>query len=224
MRNSKIACVLFDLDGTLVDTAPDLVAALNHLLTEDGRECIPYASARPYASAGSRGLLKLGFAIEETDPGYAELRRRFLDFYANNLHHHSRPFDGIEQALTALQSLGLNWGVVTNKPGFLTDPLMAALEFPSAPLCIVGGDATPRLKPHPDNLLLACQQIGHAPENCLYVGDAERDIIAGRRAGMRTVAVSYGYIENGHAPAEWGADALIDHPGELIQHLQHPEQ
>ena len=215
----SIRCVLFDLDGTLVDTAPDLVAALNHLLVEEGRQPIPYEIARPFASAGSRGLLKLGFDLEESDADYRPLRQRFIDHYADNSSEHSQLFEGITPLLGELKVKGLHWGVVTNKPGFLTEPLMAALDFPYAPSCVVGGDATPNLKPHPANLLLACEQISLSPQNCLYVGDAQRDITAGQRAGMRTVAVSYGYIRPYESPEQWGADYLIHHPQELLNCL-----
>ncbi|MGB1579930.1 MAG: HAD family hydrolase [Nevskiales bacterium] len=212
----SIRCVLFDLDGTLVDTAPDLVGSLNHLLVQNNKDPIAYEIARPFASAGSRGLLKLGFDLDEGDSDYAPLRQRFIEHYAENSCLHSRLFDGIPALLSDLNTQGIRWGVVTNKPGFLTEPLMQALDFPSAPACVIGGDATANLKPHPDNLLLACEQIQHLPQDCLYVGDAQRDITAGQRAGMRTVAVSYGYIRPYESPEQWGADFLIHHPQELL--------
>lgn len=212
-------CILFDLDGTLVDTAPDLGYALNQVMLELGRQPLPDAVTRPHASAGARGLLKLGLGIDDSHPDYAPLRERFLAIYAANLSRQSRLFEGMYACLQSLGERGLDWGVVTNKPGWLTDPLMAALDFPSPACCIVSGDATANPKPDPANLLLACEVSGHAPNRCLYVGDAERDIVAGRRAGMTTVAVTYGYIENGHAPEAWQADWLIDHPAELIQCL-----
>lgn len=214
-----VHCILFDLDGTLVDTAPDLGYALNQVLIEQGREPLDNDLTRPHASAGARGLLKLGFGIGETDPQYEALRQRFLEIYADNLSRESAVFDGMQDLLEALAQRDIKWGVVTNKPGWLTDPLMASLKFATAPCCIIGGDATAYPKPNPDNILLACEQSRHSPEHCLYVGDAERDIIAGQRAGMRTVAVSYGYIENGHAPGDWGADWLIDHPLQLLDCL-----
>lgn len=214
-----IQCVLFDLDGTLVDTAPDLHFALNQLLIEQGREPLDQASTRPYASAGARGLLRLGFGLTEKDEKYPALRQRFLDIYAANINRQSRLFDGMADSLKELYQRDIAWGVVTNKPGWLTEPLMDSLALPHPPVCIIAGDATPQPKPDPANLLLACAQCGYSVDDCIYVGDAQRDILAGQRAGMRTVAVSYGYIENGHAPGDWGADWLIDHPSELLNCL-----
>ena len=216
MTASPLKCVLFDLDGTLVDTAPDLGHALNRVLDKAGRDPLPQTQMRPYASSGARGLLKLGFGIDESDAGYAELRRQFLDFYAADIAADSQLFPGISDALHALATQDISWGIVTNKPGWLTDKLLQGLEFPTQPLCIIGGDATPYPKPDPANLLLACEQIQYSPQQCLYVGDAQRDITAGQRAGMCTVAATYGYIEDGDDPESWGANWLIDQPGKLL--------
>lgn len=219
MSTNNIQCVLFDLDGTLVETAEDLSYALNQLLIAEGRAPLDYADLRSYASAGARGLLKQGFDLEIDDPSYGPMRERFLSVYEQHLTRSCRLFDGMQETLASLAEYQIAWGVVTNKPGYLTLPIMAALQFPSAPSCVIGGDATSNPKPHPDNLLLACQKSGHAPASCLFVGDAERDIVAGRRAGMPTVAVSYGYIEQGQSPADWGADYLIHHPQQLLNCL-----
>ncbi len=219
MNEPAIHCVLFDLDGTLVDTAPDLGNTLNQLMLEEGREPLPQSALRPFASSGARGLLSVGFDMDEKHPDYADLRERFLQIYAENSTLNSTPFPGITNLLHILAERGIHWGVVTNKPGWLTNPLMEKLAFAIAPACVIGGDATPYPKPDPGNLLLACEQIGLEPEHCLYVGDAQRDITAGQRAGMRTVAVRYGYIETGDCADNWGADWMIDHPAQLIDCL-----
>jgi phosphoglycolate phosphatase len=216
---ASIRTVLFDLDGTLADTAPDLAQALNTLLVEEGRPPRPEAEIRPQVSHGSPGLLKLGFNLGPTDPDYARLRQRLLDLYAKNLCRHTRPFSGISELLLTLRGKGLNWGIVTNKPAFLTEPLVAQLGLPYPPACIVSGDSTTNRKPHPEPMLLACTQAGSQPEQCLYVGDAERDIQAGRHAGMKTLVALFGYIDAHETPQAWGADGLIRAPSEILDWL-----
>ncbi len=215
----KTTCILFDLDGTLIDTAPDLGYALNCLLEENDKKPLEHDVIRPHASRGARGLLKIGFDIEEEDPGYETLRQRFLAIYETNVCRESRLFDGMYEALAALSERGLDWGVVTNKPAWLANPLMAQLTFPTPPACVVGADQVPRPKPDPAALILACELTGHAAENCLYVGDAKRDIVAGRRSGMRTIAVRYGYIAEDDSADQWGADWVIDTPAEMLECL-----
>ncbi len=216
---NRISTVLFDLDGTLADTAPDLANALNALLHEQGRAPLPYDVIRPVASHGSLGLLKLGFGITPEDPEFMELRTRFLKLYADALCRDTKLFPGIPEVLTELARRGIKWGIVTNKPAFLTEPLMATLSPVPAPACIISGDSTTNRKPHPEPMLRACECAGSQAQDCLYVGDAERDIEAGREAGMRTLVALFGYISKDETPNRWGADGMINHPRELLDWL-----
>ena len=206
---TKIRTVLFDLDGTLADTAPDLALSLNTLLKEEGRIPLPYERIRPEVSHGSPGLIKLGFGLSQKDPDYARLRLRLLAIYADKLCHETRLFPGVDELLKALQKQGRHWGIVTNKPAFLTDPLMRQLNPSPPPVCIVSGDTTTNRKPHPEPMLHACAEAGSKPEQCLYVGDAERDIQAGKQAGMQTLVALFGYISVDETPEKWGADGMI---------------
>jgi N-acetyl-D-muramate 6-phosphate phosphatase len=215
----SIRTVLFDLDGTLADTAPDLAQALNVLLKEEKRAPLPYETIRPEVSHGATALVKLGFGVTQGDPEFDRLRRRFLALYADNLNTHTRPFDGIELLLRKLQERGINWGIVTNKPAFLTDPLVAGLKLTPAPACVVSGDTVANRKPHPEPMLHACAAAGSRPEQCLYVGDAERDIQAGKLAGMKTLVALFGYISNDETPDRWGADGMIRTPREILDWL-----
>jgi len=210
-----LACVLFDLDGTLLDTAPDMGRALNRLLREQGRQPLAHRDIRPVVSHGSPGLLALGFNLDPDDADYPPLRDRFLDLYRDCQAQDTRPFPGIPELLDWLEGRDIPWGVVTNKPGWLTEPLLAALDLTRRAACIVSGDTLAERKPHPAPLLHACGQVGVAPEHCVYVGDAERDVEAGKRAGMRTVVARYGYIHPRELPAGWGADHCIDDPAAL---------
>ncbi|MBE9609787.1 HAD family hydrolase [Chitinilyticum piscinae] len=214
-----IRAVLFDLDGTLADTAPDLGAALNRLLAEEGRPAQPYTAIRPVASHGARGLLELGFGIGPADAEFASLRERFLRHYETALCEETRLFDGVNELITALGERGLKWGIVTNKPMRYTDPLIEILPLPIAPQTCVSGDTVGIPKPDPKPMLHAAAELGIDPAECLYVGDAERDIEAGRRVGMTTVLASYGYISSSDEPQRWGADLAINHPLELLAHL-----
>lgn len=220
---SKIRTVLFDLDGTLADTAPDLAHALNALLVEEGKKALPYDTIRPEVSHGASALVTLGFGQKPGDSEFDRLRQRFLVLYTENLCHHTRLFDGIPPLLQALQKQGINWGVVTNKPAFLTDPLMAQLRPEPAPICVVSGDTVPNRKPHPEPMLHACAAAGSRPEQCLYVGDAERDILAGRHAGMKTLVALFGYINGHETPERWGADGLVRAPGEILDWMKRHE-
>jgi phosphoglycolate phosphatase len=220
---TKIRTVLFDLDGTLADTAPDLAHALNLLLVEEGKTALPYETIRPEVSHGASALVTLGFGQKPGDPGFDRLRSRFLVLYTENLCHHTRLFDGIPSLLQALKKQGLNWGIVTNKPAFLTDPLVAQLRPEPAPACVVSGDTVANRKPHPEPMLHACTAAGSRPEQCLYVGDAERDILAGRHAGMKTLVALFGYINGHETPERWGADGMIRAPGDILDWLSKDE-
>jgi 2-phosphoglycolate phosphatase len=210
--------VLFDLDGTLADTAPDLAAAVNWLLTERGREPAPYALLRPTASAGARGMIGAAFGLVPGDDGYEELRQQWFARYQSAMAVHTTLFDGITELLDGIRAAGMDWGIVTNKPARFTDPLVPQIGLGHAG-CIISGDTTAHAKPHPDPLLEGARRLGLAPGECWYVGDDLRDIEAGRAAGMVTVACNWGYC-GATAPATWGADYLLDTPQHLLATLR----
>ncbi|KMJ53835.1 phosphoglycolate phosphatase [Vogesella sp. EB] len=214
-----IKAVLFDLDGTLADTARDLGAALNRLLAEEGLPPQPYAAVRPIASHGARGLVSLGFGIDKSHPRFEEYRLRFLDLYEHSFADETVLFDDINALLREIDARGLKWGIVTNKPMRFTDRLVPALPFAVPPAVVVSGDTVGVAKPDPAPMLHAAQQIDIAPEHCLYVGDAERDIQAGRAVGMKTVLVNWGYIADSDDTDSWQADITIDQPLALLPHL-----
>lgn len=216
---TAIHAVLFDLDGTLVDTAPDLAYALNSVMQEHGLPPISYQAIRPVASHGSVALLELGFNVGPDDPIFISLRRRLLEIYLSNIARESRLFDGMETILNHLESRKIPWGIVTNKPAFLTDPLCDQLGLSNRTDCIVSADTTPHSKPHPAPMLHACELIKQTPENCLYIGDAARDIQAGNGVNMTTLVAKWGYISNTDKPNAWQADGLIDKPSELLTWL-----
>jgi phosphoglycolate phosphatase len=211
--------VLFDLDGTLLDTAPDLAYALNRVLEERGREPLPFARIRPAVSHGARALIRLGFGLAEGDPEYAPLRARLLAIYRDRLAVDTRLFPGMDVALAAIEALGLPWGVVTNKPAWLTDPLMRALDLDHRAACVVSGDTTANSKPHPEPMLHACRLVGRSPGATLCLGDAPRDVQAGRLAGLRTLVALFGYLGPDDRPETWGADGAIDRPEDLLHWL-----
>jgi 2-phosphoglycolate phosphatase len=213
-----IRAVLFDLDGTLADTAPDLALALNRVRVEEGLEPLPPLAVRAVASMGARGLLGTGFGITPEDARFPELRDRFLDHYERDICVHTRLFDGMAGLLDELERRRLVWGIVTNKSHRFTVPLVAALGLESRSACAVSGDTTAKSKPAPDSLLHASQLIGIGPEACLYVGDDERDVQAARAAGMRVIAAGYGYLSGGN-PHAWGADGVIGRPSEVLDYL-----
>lgn len=214
-----IRTVLFDLDGTLVDTAPDMAHALNLLLREQDRDILPFDTIRPHVSHGALALVRLGFGLGPSDAAFEPLRQRFLEIYADNLCRESHLFPGIPQLLAQLHAKSLNWGIVTNKPGYLTEPLVAQLGLAQEAACIVSGDTTNNRKPHPEPMLHACDKAGSTPAQSVYVGDAERDIQAGKQAGMQTVVALFGYIPDDEDPEQWGASALIRAPMEVIDFL-----
>ncbi len=210
--------VLFDFDGTLADTAPDLAAAVNRMRVEQGREPMPLERLRPFASAGARGLVHAAFGVKPGDAEYTALRETFLEFYAARVCHQTKLFAGIAELLAELRRREIRWGIVTNKATRFTDQIVLALRL--EPDCVACGDTTPHLKPHPASLLHAAGQLDLPPASCCYLGDDLRDMQAARAAGMRPVAVRWGYHhpESG-APGTWEADAVIAHPLELIAHL-----
>lgn len=213
-----IKAILFDLDGTLADTAPDLTYALNQVRGVRGLPPLPLAATRPYASRGARGLIGAGFDVHPGDAGYDALRDEFLSVYAANLCRETRLFAGIPELLDRLEARAVRWGVVTNKAERFTLPLLDLLGVRSRSACVVGGDTTGRIKPHPDPLLAASRALGLAPQLCIYLGDDQRDVEAGRAAGMRTAIAMWGYL-NGEAPETWNADLAVAQPLDLLRFL-----
>jgi N-acetyl-D-muramate 6-phosphate phosphatase len=213
-----IKAVLFDLDGTLADTAPDLAYALNMLRASRGMPPLPLAATRPVTSHGARGLLGVGFEIMPGDLGYDSLRDEFLALYEANLCRATSLFPGMPELLSGLEERGFPWGVVTNKLERFALPLLERLDLSARTACIIGGDTTPRSKPHPEPLLAASRKIGVEPQACVYVGDDRRDVEAGHAAGMKTVVAGWGYL-NGSDSDTWGGDWMIKNPQDLLQIL-----
>lgn len=209
--------ILFDLDGTLVDTAHDLAYALNLQRQRHGMAFLPLDVIRPYASHGSSGLLSVGFNLSPDDEGFGSMREEYLALYDQVLTRKPILFEGVAELLTALDKDTVLWGVVTNKPRRFTQPLLESIGLLGRAACVVSGDDAPRPKPYPDTLLLACEQAGIDPQQCWYVGDAERDIQAGKAAGMQTVVALYGYLGVEDHPEEWGADIFVNSPLELLE-------
>ncbi len=220
MNSQPLKTVLFDLDGTLADTAPDLADALNTVLLNNGRNALPFEQIRPVVSHGGMALVRLGFGIEPEHPEFEPLRQQLLDIYASDIANKTRLFPGMAELLHSIESAGMNWGVVTNKPAWLTNPLLDALQLSQRAASIVSGDTLAERKPHPSPLLYACDQAGSRGFECVYVGDAERDIVAGHKAGMKTIVALFGYIGTEDRPETWGADALLESPGEIREWLQ----
>jgi len=208
--------VLFDLDGTLADTAPDLGFALNQQRLARGMPELPIEAVRSQASSGARGLLKIGFNIEPGQSGYDAMRDEFLDIYERNLSRNTRLFPGVSALLEQVEQRGLRWGIVTNKAERFTFPLLRALTLMDRAACVICGDTTPNPKPHPAPLLAAAEKLGIPARQCIYVGDDERDVQAGHAAGMPVVVARYGYLGNGTPPQLWGADGFIDAPEDLL--------
>lgn len=211
--------ILFDLDGTLADTAPDLAAAVNLLRTTQGLLPTPYDALRPVASSGARGLIGAAFGLKPEDAGYEDLRVAFLNNYETALAVHSRLFDGVLDLLKGLDQHDLVWGIVTNKAARFTEPLVSQIGLHEAG-CVVSGDTMPQPKPHPGPLLEAAKRLGIAPQDCWYVGDDIRDIQAGQAAGMLTVAAAWGYC-GAVTPHSWGADLIIGSPLQLLECIRH---
>lgn len=218
-----IRAVLLDLDGTLLDTAPDMANALNLLRRERGVPVLSYEAIRPHVSHGAAAMIRLGFP-DAPDDEVVDLRGRFLELYREHLAGGTRLFDGFESVLAALEGRGVPWGIVTNKPAFLTEPLLAALGLEKRAACVVSGDTVAQRKPHPAPMLHAAKLIAHEPAHCLYVGDAQRDVQAARAAGMRVVVALFGYLADSDRPESWEADALIATPVALLEWIEQQDE
>ncbi len=216
---THIRAVLFDLDGTLIDSAPDLGDAADKMRTDRGLPSLPEEMYRPMAGAGARGMLKVAFGITPEHADYDAMREEFFVNYERAMTVRTYVFDGVQEVIQSLRQRDLLWGVVTNKMARFTDPLTQAMPLFATASTIVSGDTTPHAKLHPEPMFEAARRLGLAPELCLYVGDDERDIVAGRAAGMRTVAASYGYLGEKTNIESWGADLHIDSPLKLLQLL-----
>ncbi len=216
IQDDAFDLVLFDLDGTLVDTAPDMVATLQEMQRAHGYEPVPYELGRSYVSNGAMGLLRVGFADIDED-GRAGMVGEYVERYAERLCEESSVFAGLDTLLDSLDAAGCPWGVVTNKPEHLTNPLLEQLGLTSRIACAVSGDTLPVRKPEPEPLLLGCDIAGIEVHRSIYVGDAARDIEAGLRAGAATIAAGYGYITEDDDPREWGADLIAVNTEELTQ-------
>jgi phosphoglycolate phosphatase len=215
-----IKAVLFDLDGTFADTAPDLGAAVNHVLALNKMPPLPLKTLRPQASHGSVGLLGLAFGVTPDNPRFAGLRDEFLAHYTANICKHTTLFAGMAELLAAIEQRGLPWGIVTNKPHRFTLPLMQALGMASRAACLVSGDTCAHAKPHPMPMLHAAGLIGVAPEHCLYLGDDKRDMEAANAAQMRGIIAQYGYIAPQADLATWQAAGAVQHPQELLHYIE----
>jgi phosphoglycolate phosphatase len=213
-----IKAVLFDLDGTFADTAPDLAGAINVMRRARRLPDLPASATRPVASRGARGLLDAGFGIGPEHPDYRAMREEFLALYERDICRRTRLFPGTSELLDTIEQRGLHWGIVTNKAERLARLLLAELGVAARAACIVGGDSTPHLKPHPGPLLAACGVIGEEPGACIYVGDDRRDVEAAHAAGMKAAAVRWGYL-NGSDPETWNADWVLQQPQDLLRLL-----
>ncbi|MDC8786939.1 phosphoglycolate phosphatase [Roseateles koreensis] len=218
-KPSGVAAVLFDLDGTLVDSAPDLAGAANEMRQIRGLAPLSLATLRPLVGAGARGMLGAALNVAPEHDEYEALKQEFLDRYEQRLTRETAMFDHVQSMLHALDQTGLPWGVVTNKVERFAIPLVTALGLHTHACVIIGGDTTPHAKPHPAPLLEAARRADVTPACCIYVGDDERDIVAGRAAGMQTAAAAWGYLGNGASIADWRADIVLSSPLELLQVL-----
>ena len=215
---SGIHALLFDLDGTLLDSAPDLVSSLNWVRRSENLPPLDIAEMQRFASKGAVGLLKAGMPRAD-DASFEVWRQRFLEHYADNSYRDSRLYDGIPELLEFLGEAGIPWGIVTNKIEALTLPIIEAAQLAGSIGCVVCGDTLNESKPHPAPMILACKLLSCPPENCIYIGDARRDIEAGKNANMHTITARYGYISDQDDPTSWQADGIIDHPSEILKWL-----
>ena len=217
-RWAHLRAVLFDLDGTLIDSAEDLARAANAMRAARELPPLPLAQYRPHGGSGARGMLSQAFAVKPGEPAYEELKREFLDLYEGLMYDNTKPFAGVETELAGLVSAGFAWGIVTNKAERFALPLTAALRLGAG--TVVGGDTTGHTKPHPAPLLEAARRLGVSPQTCLYVGDDERDVVAGRAAGMSTAVAAWGYLGPRADHRGWGADIELIAPGQLLKALE----
>lgn len=215
MMGQKIRAVMFDLDGTLLDTAPDFVVIVNQLLTEECRSELAPEIIRTGVSNGSKALIKLAFGIDENDARFERLRQRLLDLYLAHIAVYTKPFPGISLLLNKLAERKITWGIATNKPAIFTLPLMAALDIQPAPASIICPDHVARSKPDPESLLLASQQLGCTPAEIIFIGDHKRDIDCGKGAGSITIAAAYGYVDADDNAENWSADYCVNHADEI---------
>ena len=213
--NFKLSCVLFDLDGTLVDTAPDLILCLNKALSSHGLTTVSADIVKPFISYGAVAMINESLNQSISKSLRADILETMLDLYQNNIAEHTVFFKGMSDTLAAIEAQGLLWGVVTNKQARFTHPLMDALKLTDRAACIISGDTTANPKPHVEPMLTACKQAKVKPQECVYIGDANHDITAGKNAQMKTLAALYGYVKPGDVPETWGADALIESPEQL---------
>ena len=220
MSRMRPNAVLFDLDGTLIDSAPDLAGAANDLRREHGLPPLPFVSLRPMVGAGARGMVGVAFGVRPGDADFDGLRDAFLSRYAQRMLSQTVVFTDMQPVLRSLEQAGVRWGVVTNKAARFTEPIVDGLGLRPRLAALVCGDSTPHSKPHPAPLLEAARQLGLDASACVYVGDDARDVLAGRAAGMATLAAQWGYLGNGVAVHEWGADAVLRVPSELLKWLQ----
>lgn len=211
-----LQAVIFDLDGTLLDTAPDFYSTVNALRAEEGLEALADEQIRAVVSNGARALIAMAFELEFNAPGFDRLHKRLLEIYSQQLAVATQPFPGIQETLDFLAERGLPWGIVTNKSHLYTQPILAALDLQPAPASVVCPEDVTYTKPHAEPLLLACQQMDCCPTKVLYVGDHQRDIDCGKAAGSRTVAAAYGYLDHGCDPRDWQADHLIHSAHDLL--------
>jgi phosphoglycolate phosphatase len=212
--------LLFDLDGTLIDSAPDLAGAANDLRAEHGLDPLPHEALRPMVGSGARGMVGVAFGVLPGDARFADLRDAFLARYADRMLRSTQVFAAVQPVLDALDAAGLRWGIVTNKAMRFTGPLVAGLGLAQRAAVVIAGDSTPHAKPHPAPLLEAARRINVAPETCTYIGDDHRDILAGQAAGMTTLAAGWGYLGQGEPVHAWGADRVLSSPGELLHWLE----
>jgi len=217
---ADIHAVLFDLDGTLIDSAPDLGAAADKMRVARGLPSLPMAHYRPMAGAGARGMIEVALGVTPDQANFDVLREEFFANYEQCMTETTYAFDGVHELISCLVTRGLPWGVVTNKSRRFTDPLTGSMPLFDSARVVISGDTTPHAKPHPEPLFEAARRLAIDPTRCLYVGDDERDIVAGRAAGMGTVAATYGYLGQKADPRQWGAHAIINFPPDLLQFLQ----
>jgi phosphoglycolate phosphatase len=221
-RKHRAALVLFDLDGTLIDSAPDLAAAANQMLEARGRASVAYEALRPMAGSGARGMLQVAFAVRPGDGGYEALRDEFHERYERCMLERTRVFEAMLPVLAQLDANAVRWGIVTNKAMRFAEPMARALGLLPAAAVLIAGDTTPHRKPHPAPLLEAARRLACNPLECAYVGDDARDMAAGRAAGMATVAAAWGYLGPGASVQDWAADAILHEPAEILNWLRLP--